>query len=301
MSVAMFTVGAVMTNSDVTVVEAAIKGAFDLRQSINFGFGHQVPSEDAVMRLAFCVDGYHDQVAVSVRQREPGLLHFGVVSQGDPRLAVAQAQRVLSVDHDSTGYDELVAADPALRRVVARRPGLRPPLFYSAYEALLWAVLSARRPAQQMRVVRDDLARQHGRTFEIDGVAISAMPTPDQLLAVTSFPGVPEQKLRRMHAIADAAKVGDLDTETLRAGDPSLIGERLRQFEGIGPFYSELVTVRALGLTDVLPSSEKRVLGATAELLGRAELSLEEFAAVAEGWRPWRTWVCVAIRAALGG
>lgn len=71
----------------------------------------------------------------------------------------------------------------------------------------------------------------------------------------------------------------------------------LRRLPGIGPFYSEMVTVRALGHTDALPSDEPRVRAAAARLVGRDALTQDEFAAMAEAWRPWRTWAVVAIRA----
>jgi DNA-3-methyladenine glycosylase II len=149
-----------------------------------------------------------------------------------------------------------------------------------------------------MRLVRERLARQHGTTFEIAGEPVAAPPTPEQLLAVTAFAGIPEVKLRRMQAIADAAREGALETGRLRALDVDAAGAQLRRFEGIGPFYAELVTVRALGHTDVLPTTEPRVLAATAARLGREQLSQAELAELAEAWRPWRTWACVAICAA---
>ena len=84
---------------------------------------------------------------------------------------------------------------------------------------------------------------------------------------------------------------------TLRDLEPAAAITRLRQFEGIGPFYAELVTVRTLGHTDVLPSGEPKVVAATAMLLDRPQLDQREFEAVAEAWRPWRTWAAVSIRA----
>ena len=101
-----------------------------------------------------------------------------------------------------------------------------------------------------------------------------------------------------MHAIAAAARRRPArhrvaaDARRGRGGAPSCAG-----FEGIGPFYAELVTVRALGHTDVLPATEPRVVAATAARLGRESLSPADFAEVAEAWRPWRTWACVALRA----
>ncbi len=285
-----------------TCVEWPVRGRFDLTRSIGFDFGGRRASPGGglgdTMRLAFVLDGYAVQAGVAVTQPAPDLVRFDVVGDVDPERAAAQAARVLSLDEDATGYDRMVDRDPVLRTAYAGRPGLRPPLFHSAYEALVWAVLSARRPVGQMREVRERLSRAHGRVLDVAGEQVAAMPTPAQLLDVRSFPGIPDVKLRRMHAIAAAALEGRLDTEALRMRDVAEVGAELRGFEGIGPFYAELVTIRALGHTDVLPTTEPRVVAATAARLGRESLAPADFAEVAEAWRPWRTWACVALRAA---
>jgi DNA-3-methyladenine glycosylase II len=285
-----------------TRVEWPVRGRFDLTRSISFGFGGRpvvaVGAEGDTMRLAFVLDGYAVPAGVAVTQPAPDLVRFDVVGDVDPERAAGQAARVLSLDEDATGYDRMVDRDPVLRAAYSARPGLRPPLFHSAYEALVWAVLSARRPVVQMREIRERLSRAHGRVFDVAGEHVAAMPTPAQLLEVRSFPGIPDLKLRRMHAVAAAALAGRLDTESLRMRDVAEVDAELRGFEGIGPFYAELVTIRALGHTDVLPTTEPRVVAATAARLGRESLSPADFAEVAEAWRPWRTWACVALRAA---
>jgi DNA-3-methyladenine glycosylase II len=285
---------------DSHTVEWPVRGRFDLGQSIRFGFGSKIPESGEVMRLAFVLDGYAAAAGVAVTQPAPGLVRFEVSGEGEPEVVAAQAARILSLDEDATGYDRMVDRDPLLRTAYAARPGLRPPLFSSAYEALLWAVLSARRPAAQMRVVRERLAQAHGRILDVAGEAVAALPTPQRLLEVESFPGIPDLKLRRMHAIARAAHHGELDTEELRILGVAEATDRLRAFDGIGPFYAELVTLRALGHTDELPTTEPRVLAATAARLGRDTLTHADLAEVAEAWRPWRTWACVALRAAEG-
>jgi DNA-3-methyladenine glycosylase II len=279
-------------------VDWPVRGRFDIRQSIGFGFGSKVPESGEVMRMAFVLDGYAEQTGVAVTQPAPDVVRFEVTGGADPEAAAAQAARILSLDEDATAYDRMVDRDPVLSAAYAVRPRLRPPLFSSAYEALLWAALSARRPAAQMRLVRERLARSHGRSLEVAGERVAALPTPGRLLAVSSYDGIPEVKLRRMHAIAEAARAGALDTEELRILDADEAGTRLRRFDGIGPFYAELVTVRALGHTDVLPSIEPRVVAATGARLGRPDFTATDLAEVAEAWRPWRTWVCVALRAA---
>src|SRR4029077_12207891 len=68
-------------------------GAFSLRESAVFGFGQRMPvgpragpagddGFDGVMRLAFCLDGYTEQVGVELRQDDGGV-HGVVHGTGD--------------------------------------------------------------------------------------------------------------------------------------------------------------------------------------------------------------------------
>jgi DNA-3-methyladenine glycosylase II len=279
------------------------QGRFDLGRSATFGFGQRDGAAyDGRMPLAFCLDGYQRQVGVIVSQDRPDAMVLGEVrwsepGSGDIAAVANHTARALSLDQDARGFDEMAAADPLLAPLAAAAPGLRPPLFYSAYEAAAWAVLSARRPRAQMSELRRRLATSHGTVFRLADQDVAAFPTPDQLLRVRSFPGLPEIKLRRLHAVAQAALDGLLDTAALRRLDPAEAVGRLRQLPGIGPFYADLVVVRALGHTDVIPTDEPLVRSVTAELLRRDELTQPEFEMVARAWRPWRTWSLVLVRA----
>ena len=186
-------------------------------------------------------------------------------------------------------------------RLQAAAHGLRPPLFYSAYEAAAWAVLSARRPRDQMLKLRQQLSEAHGATFSVAGQPLAAFPTPEQLLAVSEFPGMPSVKLDRLHGVARAALDGWLDTDALRKLDPETALVDLQRISGIGPFYANLVVIRAIGVTDQLPADEPRMRELAAKLYDLPAVpDAEEFAAIAEKWSPWRTWVVVLIRAAAG-
>jgi DNA-3-methyladenine glycosylase II len=189
--------------------------------------------------------------------------------------------------------------DPVVARLQAVAPGLRPPLFYSAYEAAAWAVLSARRPREQMAKLRQRLSESHGATFTIAGQSLSAFPTPEQLVAVSEFPGLPSVKLDRLHGVARAALDGWLDTDALRERDPDTVLAELQRISGIGPFYANLILIRATGVTDNLPADEPRVRELAAQLYDLPSVpTVAEFAALAHNWAPWRTWTVVLIRAA---
>ena len=80
--------------------------------------------------------------------------------------------------------------------------------------------------------------------------------------------------------------------------DVDEVAAELRGFDGIGPFYAELVTVRGA-------RSHRRAAGDRAAGRRRDRRPARpqpahaaDFAEVAQAWRPWRTWACVALRAA---
>jgi DNA-3-methyladenine glycosylase II len=269
------------------------RGAFSLEESALFGFGQRhTTAYDGTMRLGFCLDGTFAPVGAALTQLPDG----SVRGEGDP-IARDQAARCLSLDVDATSF--ALIEDPVIRRLQAVAPGLRPPLFHSAYEAAAWCVLSARRPARQMQVVRERLSRERGTVLSLAGQEICVFPTPSALLQVTSFPGLDEVKLARLHGIARAALAGELDTSELRALDAAEASTRLQRLAGIGPFSAMLIVVRALGHTDVLATEEPQALALVGSLYGLAgPASVTELEEIAQAWTPWRTWALVLVRTA---
>ena len=289
-------------------------GPFSLPEAAMFGFGQRAGGNwDGVMRFAFCLDGYEDQVGVEVRQdgtgqpgeagMEDGAGTVRCVVHGpagaDLDRVRGQVARVLSLDHDGQEFSRVGERDPVIGRLQAAAPGLRPVLFYSPYEAAAWCVLSARRPARQMMQARDRLSQAHGQAFDLAGEQLAALPTPGQLLAVDSFPGIPADRMPRLHGVAQAALDGRLDATRLLEQGPEQAMSSLQELTGIGPFYSSLIVVRGTGFADVLPVNEPRALDLAGRLyrLG-APPSEAEFRALAQPWKPLRTWAVVLIRAA---
>ncbi len=286
-----------------TTVRVPLQGPYDLRELALMGFGHrEEKSFDGVMRLGFCLDGHGEsQVGVAVTQRGPALLiriedHAGTAD--DVEAVVRQTLRVVSADHDARPYAALCRADPFLAPVFETAPGFRPSNFYSPYEAAVWSIVSARRSRGQGIVLRRRLAETFGSVLTVAGQRVPVVPTPAQLLAVDQVPGLPADRIPRLHAIAAAAKRGALDVNRLTAMEPAEAMQELQQLPGIGPFYSSLIMVRACGLTDLL-AVEPQVLEQLRTIYGRS-LDAAELEQLAEAWRPWRTWVLVMLRA-LGG
>jgi DNA-3-methyladenine glycosylase II len=274
-------------------------GPFSLREAALFGFGQRRAADwDGVMRMAFCLDDLRSQVGVAIRQDEDGV-HCSVSGSDLTAEVRSQVARVLSLADDATGFAEVALRDPVIARLQAAAPGLRPPLFYSAYEAAAWVVLSARRPRSQMDELRRRLSAAHGMSVDVEGQDLAAFPTPEQLLSVATFPGMAAVKLDRLHGVARAALGGRLDTDRIRDADPTTAMADLQRIPGIGPFYSALIVIRAVGVRDVLPLDEPRVRELARRLYRLPSVpTVQEFEALAEPWRPWRTWAVVLMRAA---
>ena len=284
-----------------SVVRIPTRGPFSLAALGTFGFGElHTQAWDGVWRLAFGVDGGRGHAGVAVRQVAPQELELTIEAQPGALDAVArQVARIASCDHDGDAFVALGERDPVLRRLIAAAPGLRPPLFTSPYEAAVWSLLTQRRSRRQGTAMRERISREHGVRFEVAGRELWALPAPDRLLAVDSAPGVPAEQVARIHAVAAAALQGQLDVDRLVALDPAEAMLDLQRIRGIGPFSSALVVVRACGLADVLPMNEPRSRSAVARLYGLPDpLPDAAYLQLAEGWRPFRTWVAVVARAA---
>jgi DNA-3-methyladenine glycosylase II len=284
-----------------------VTGPFSLAAAASFGFGpntgRPVPgaeSADAVvMRLAFVADDLHSQVGAVLRQRPDGTLAADVTGDASPRAAEAQIRRILSVDADPAGWLAAGQADPVLGRLQGDHPGQRPVLFHSPYEAAAWSVLSQRRHRSQATALRRRLSEAAGATFELDGQSEAAFPLPQQLLAVSEFPGIEEQRMARLHGVARAALDGQLDAAKLRAMDADEAMPLLKRIKGLGPLYAMLVYLRSTGVTDGLALGEPRLAGYLQHFYGLASApDPETITRIAEPWRPFRTWASVLVRVA---
>ncbi len=283
------------------------RGPFSLKAAAEFGFGPnqgRPPAFDGAMRLAFGVDGGRGYAGAVLRQPQPdGPVAVALTLRGgaEPEAALAQAARVVSLDHDGAAFMRVGEADPVIGALQRAHRGQRPVLFHSPYEGAAWSIISARRTAAQAVRVRQELSLQLGEPFELAGQTVHAFPQPRHLLKLgDQFPGLNLEKLIRLRGVAQAALTGTLDVCSLHEIGPERAYVEVQRLKGLGPFYAGLVVLRASGFADaLLPVPEPKVLGHVARFYGLEEPpGHKRFAELAEPWRPFRTWVTVLIRLA---
>jgi DNA-3-methyladenine glycosylase II len=114
-------------------------------------------------------------------------------------------------------------------------------------------------------------------------------PSPTRIIAASDDElrscGLSRPKVRYLKAISDASLVGSLDN--LDQLHDEQVVSRLSALPGVGRWTAEMVMIFALGRDDVWPA-EDAGLSRAARTLFRVE-SREEFTALGERFRPWRS------------
>ena len=234
------------------------------------------------------------------RRAVHGIVHRGRRGTADLAAVKAQVARVLSLDQDASGFADVGRRDPVIGQLQEVAPGLLPPLFYSPYEAAVWSIISARRPAKQMAEVRRQLSEAHGADLSSWPAArLAAVPTPAQLLRGPGVPGLTAEKIDRLHGIARKALTGDAGCRPTPAHRAGRDHRRHAAAQGDRPVLRIADHHPGGGFTDVPPADEPMLRDLVTQLYHLPEpCTREQFLEIAEAWRPYRTWAAVLIRAA---
>lgn len=292
-----------MTTIDqVTWLDLPVQGPFDLMASARFleGFAPAARANAAArpgeLRLAFPVAPSWRPVGALVRQQVPGGPVRAAV-RGEPSdvdNAAMAIRRILSLDVDGTDFPEIGARDPVVGELQQRYPGLRPVAFHSPYEAACFAIIGHRIRMTQAATIKHQLAVSLGEPMDVHGVVLPTFPSPAILRALPRVPMVSELKSDRLKAIAEAAEEGRLDAAELRALPMPEALARLKELPGIGDFSAELVLLRGAAHPDGFPEAETRLHD---EMRNAYHATTKnDLTEIAEGWRPYRTWVALLMR-----
>ena len=284
------------------------RGAFSLAASIKclegFTPAAYTGSADAVLELAFPVEGSWRTVGVRVRQ-DPAGVTAEIVSPGErgAELAAAvraQVERILSLDVDGSGFSAVGERDPVVGEVQRRYPGLRPVGFWSPYEAAAWTVIGHRIRITQAAAVKARMAKELGEPVSFGGRVVYAFPSPERLAELGMFPGLAGRKPEWLRSLAQAALDGQLDAARLRAMPHEEAMADLKKLPGIGDFSAGLILLRGAGDPDAVPGQEPRLARAVALAYGLpGPATPEQLLQISENWKPYRTWVTLLMRTQL--
>jgi AraC family transcriptional regulator of adaptative response / DNA-3-methyladenine glycosylase II len=221
----------------------------------------------------------------STRTRDGALaLQLPGASAAERRAASAHARRVFDLDADPSAIARVLRRSPLLRPLVDRRPGLRIPGAWDAFECAVRAVLGQQVSVAAGLTFVSRVVARCGSPLDAprDGLT-HAFPTADAVAAADlSGLGLTAARAASLRALARAASDG-----RVRFGaPPDEVREALVSLPGIGPWTAEYVALRGIGDRDAFPAGDL-VLRRVAAGAG-APLAARELAALAEAWRPFR-------------
>jgi len=291
------------------IVEIEPRGPFSLAAAQDFagGFpagigGGATTATSLVMAFAVEEPGWaHGAVAEFSQPADGAPVRVRLVTTGDPGVALAQAVRTVSLDRDGTGWPAVGERDRIIGGLQRDYRYLRPVCFYSAYEAATSFVIGQRIARTQSARIKARLAELAGDRIDLDGRSFTTFPRPDRLLELDDVPGLNAEKMTRLHGLAGAALDGRLDTERLRGLPTADALAELRTLRGIGEFTAEAVLLRGCGIVDEVPKSDTMGPEAVAQLYALdGPPDAAAYAAVTDGWRPYRMWAVVLVRVGWG-
>lgn len=206
----------------------------------------------------------------------------------DLTAAVRRVRRLFDLDADPQAVIACLAGDELLEPAVASAPGLRIPGHVDGDELAIRAVLGQQVSVSGARTLARRLVEAHGQPLATPcGSLTHVFPSPDAVaaLAVEQLP-MPRSRGRALLGLAAMLASGEI---VLDAGaDRDAVGRQLLAQPGIGPWTVAYLRMRALGDPDAFLPSD---LGVRRALEGFDRPGDPRTAsAIAERWRPWRSY-----------
>lgn len=202
----------------------------------------------------------------------------------------AKLRRLFDLDADPALIASHLGKDPLLAPTLVAYPGLRIPGTWEFFELSIRAILGQQISIARATALAGRLADRFGQDFATPIPALERICfTPQALAAVTpeelAAIGIPLSRGRTLHRFAQASVAGKLDFPP--ATPLATILATLQELPGIGPWTANYIAMRGLGQPDAFPTADLGLLKATHLKSARA------LDAIAEKWRPWRSYAAL--------
>jgi AraC family transcriptional regulator of adaptative response / DNA-3-methyladenine glycosylase II len=245
--------------------------AHSYTRTVSTGKGHAIVS-------VWPIDG-EDALALCVRGAEPGSL----------MQVFSAARRVFDVAADPTAIGAAFRNDPLIAPLVKRRPGLRIPGVWSAFECAVRAILGQQISVAAARTLASRLVSRAGRAIPTNAAGLTRVfPTAQDLLSANlEGLGITGTRVATLKRLAHAVNSGEVNF----GADSEEVYTAITALPGVGEWTAQYIGLRALGEPDAFPSSDL-VLRRMASANGDA-LTLRALCEKAEAWRPWRAYAAM--------
>lgn len=200
---------------------------------------------------------------------------------------VQRCRRLFATDEDPRPAARRLGADPALRRLVRRRPGLRVPRCWDRFETVVRIIVGQQVSVRGASTLAGRIAAAAGEPFDSGVEAVTHTFPGAHDLAGHDLDGLGLTQRRRatLRAVAAAVAAGDIDLAS--AASTAEIEAQWCAVDGIGPWTAQLIAMRVYGHDDAWPAGDLGLRRSLDRLHGGASGT---DAAPSDVWRPFRSW-----------
>lgn len=222
-----------------------------------------------------------DASRLRVRFAEPLAPHSGRV--------LAAVRRWLDLDAAPQTIDSALANLPGA-------PGLRLPGSLDGFELGVRAVLGQQVTVAAARTLARRLVERLGTPVSTPWPDVNRLFPAPEILAAAAIDQVAELGIIRTRAAAIVALAQawpTLAAQLQAHARPQPLIDGLLSLPGIGPWTAHYIAMRSLGWPDAFPPNDVAVLKATGRLFNQG--SQREADALAQAWRPWRSYAVLRL------
>ena len=209
-----------------------------------------------------------------------------------PALAplLAKVRHLFDLNARPDVIAEHLGSDPVLGPSLLKNPGLRVPGSFSGFDQAWRAILGQRISVRAATTVARRLTTLFGEPIETPFPELDRLsPSPEQLadagLDQLASTGMGPLRARSIQALARAIADGKLRLEP--GADPDATMARLKEFQGIGEWTAQVIAMRSLAWPDASAEADVGLLQ------GLGVASPARLRALAEAWRPWRSYAAM--------
>jgi len=263
----------------------AYRPPYDFAALLGFYARHAIPGVEHVSGESYerVTRGGH----VSLRQHPSRHALELTVSKADPAALFEIARRMramFDLDADPLLVANAFADVPILCDLHGKRPGLRMPRGYDAFETAVCAILGQLVAVSYARVLAGQLIACAGETVvhPLTGEKVKLFPSPEVLAKADLGPvGTTTARKKAIRHFAVAVAEGRLSLSG--AQDPAEFRKALLAIPGIGPWTAEYIALRGIADTDAFPATD---------LILKRALEMHPGLTV-DACKPWRAYAAI--------
>ena len=213
--------------------------------------------------------------------------------------AVSRVRALLGTDEDPAPAARALGDDLVIGPLVRTAPGLRVPRSWDRFETAVRIIVGQQISLAAASTLSGRIAERFGTPIDpvlecCDDVLVPLthlFPGAATLASAggTGFAGLglTQQRIDTIVGFSQAVVDGELDLTAADTLDATVA--QLCELPGIGPWTAHLIAMRVFGHDDAFPASDLGLRRSAERLVGHP-VSARELEALAENWRPYRSW-----------